>query len=153
MSGDAEVKLADVVRENDGMNMMIMLGVIKATHICTLMIVFENESRNYPIRGITDDAVGVCYRSQPEGWMDLTFFLEWIKEKWTFNRTLDGRKRIILMENAGGDKQNDEVKDELVAMNTEVRFLLKNATDLCQPADSFVIQEAKTAWRRLWDKS
>lgn len=41
---------------------------------------------------------------------------------------------------------------KLRAINTTLRVLPKNATHLCQPADSFVIQKIKQRWRKLWDE-
>lgn len=51
-----------------------------------------------------------------------------------------------------GHEMTDSVKNALKESNTVLRYLPKNATELCQPADSFVIQKIKTAWRAKWDK-
>ena len=34
------------------------------------MIIFHNQGRNYPIKGVPDNVPGACYRTQPKGWMD-----------------------------------------------------------------------------------
>lgn len=56
------------------------------------------------------------------------------------------------MDNCGGHKSDEEVKGILKAINTEIHFFPKNATNLCQPADSFIIQNLKTALRIKWDE-
>ena len=60
---------------------------------------------------------------------------------------LYGRRRILLIDNCGGHCITLNVEQALSAMNTEIRFVPPNATDLIQPADSFVIQKLKDAWR------
>lgn len=45
----------------------------------------------------------------------------------------------------------DAAKEALRNSNTELRPLPKNATEICEPADSFVIQKVKTAWCGRWD--
>lgn len=40
----------------------------------------------------------------------------------------------------------------LRTINAKLMFLPKNATRLCKPADSFVIQKIKQRWRTLWDE-
>ena len=56
------------------------------------------------------------------------------------------------MDNCGGHAITDEIKSALESINTEAKFLQKNATDLVQPADSFAIQNIKTAWCGRWDE-
>ena len=42
--------------------------------------------------------------------------------------------------------------EALQKSSTSLKFLPQNATNLCQPADSFIIQKIKTVWPRMWDK-
>ena len=37
-------------------------------------------------------------------------------------------------------------------MNTKLRKLPANITDMCQPADSFILSKIKDAWKRRWDE-
>lgn len=152
MRGDSEVKYCDVVSGNAGMTMMVMLGGCPDSQLCPPMIVFQNQDGNYPIRGVPDDVPSVCYRTQRSGWMDHRVFLEWVKERRTFGNLPSTQKRVIFMDNASGHKISEAVEQALQSLNTEIRFLPPNTTDLCQPADSFIIQKIKTAWRSLWDK-
>lgn len=57
--------------------------------------------------------------------MDGPVFLERVKETRTFARIPMGRERVIFMDNAGGHKLKDEVKEVLRQLNTEVCFLPK----------------------------
>lgn len=133
------------------MALMLMLGGCHNSLITAQMMVFQNTQRNYPIRGMPDSVRGVCYRSQPKGWVDSTVFMEWIKEHLKFGRIYDGKKRVIIMDNAGGHKITEEVQQALKEKNTEIRFLPKKATDICQPEDRFIIQNVRKALRELWD--
>lgn len=66
-------------------------------------------------------------------------------------RPLSGEgNRTLLLYDASMQKLTDEVKTALGA-NIEVRFFQKNATDLCQPADSPTTRNLKTVRRRMWD--
>lgn len=40
------------------------------------MLIFWNERRSYPIRGVPDTVPGVTYRLSPKGWMDREVFVE-----------------------------------------------------------------------------
>lgn len=81
------------------------------------------------------------HRTQPKGWMDSGLFLQWVKEKRSYSKLPDGMKRVIFVDIAGGHKITDDVIEELDMMNTMLRVLPKSASDLCQPADSFIIHK------------
>lgn len=152
MRGDEHIRFSDVVSGDDGMTMMLLLGGCPAAHMGMPFIVFKNGNSSYPIRGVADDVPGVCYRSQAKGWMDRVKFAEWLGEKRLFEKLPNGQTRVLYVDNAGGHALTEDVKIALKNSNTELRTLPKNATELCQPADSFVIQKVKTAWRSRWDK-
>lgn len=152
MKGDESVRFADIVSGEDGMTMMLLLGGCPAAEMGLTLLVFKNGKYSYPIRGVPHDVPGVCYRSQPKGLMDRRVFAEWLGEGRIFKPFPDERKRVIYVYNAGGHARNDEVRAALQKSNTELRLLPKNATEICQPADSFVIQKIKTAWRAMWDE-
>ncbi|KAE8966437.1 hypothetical protein PR001_g28407, partial [Phytophthora rubi] len=44
-----------------------------------------------------------------------------------------------------------ECEEELQRLNARLRYLPPNATDLCQPADSFVIAKIKDVWSQMWN--
>lgn len=79
-------------------------------------------------------------------------FLEWMKEERTFSKMSGNKTRVIFMDNSSSYKITDDLCPVLRRHNTEIIFLPKHATDLCQPADSFVIEKVKTEWRASWDE-
>ncbi|KAG3156171.1 hypothetical protein PC128_g21935 [Phytophthora cactorum] len=62
----------------------------------------------------------------------------------------DSRKTIFL-DNCPGHLEESQCQDELNRLNARLHYLPANATDLCQPADSFVIAKIKDVWSRLWN--
>ena len=56
------------------------------------------------------------------------------------------------MDNCSGHNETNAVLRLLREINTELRKLPANATDLVQPADSFAISKIKDAWRKRWDE-
>ncbi|RLN67573.1 hypothetical protein BBJ28_00024453, partial [Nothophytophthora sp. Chile5] len=63
-----------------------------------------------------------------------------------------GRVKTIFLDNCSGHLSELECESELKTLNARLRYLPANATDLCQPADSFVIAKIKNVWRRLWNE-
>ena len=74
--GDADVKYADVVNGDDGMTMMVLLQGGVRSAVLPPFIILKNQQRNYPIRNVLDNILGVSYRTQPNAWMDGLIFLE-----------------------------------------------------------------------------
>ncbi|KAE9040393.1 hypothetical protein PR001_g7088 [Phytophthora rubi] len=101
--GENKVKYADVVSGGDGMTMVVRISGGPSAHLLPPMMIFSNDARSYPIRGVSDDV-------------------------------------------------DDECTEELEKLNASLKFFPPNATDLCQPADSFVIAKIKDEWRRLWNE-
>lgn len=77
--GSSEVKYADVVSGDEGMTMMVTIRGGALATLCPAFMIFKNKQRSYPIQGLPDNIPGVAYRTQPEGWMDGTVFLEWVR--------------------------------------------------------------------------
>lgn len=152
MKGDTNVKFADVVSGDVGMTMMVMLGGGCHAYLGVAFMIFQNDRSSYPIQGVPDNVPGACYRSGPKGWMDSRVFTEWLSEKRVMSPLPDGRERVLYVDNASGHKLTADAQEALRLSNTVLRFLPKNATDLCQPADSFIIQKIKAVWRRRWDE-
>lgn len=75
---------------------------------------------------------------------------EWLGKTRTMGRLHGLSQRFLYVDNASGHKMAPKALDALAKPNTRLEFLLKNATDLCQRADSFIIQKMKTVWRRRW---
>ena len=152
MKGDTEVKYSDVVNGDMGMTMMVMLGGGSKPRFEIPLIIFQNDRCSHPIRGVPDTVPGVCYRSGPKGWMDTRVFEEWLSEKSIMAPLPGGKERVLFVDNASGHKMTATAIEALQKSSTSLKFLPKNSTDHCQPADSFIIQKINTVWRRMWDK-
>lgn len=150
--GDQSVKYADVTSGGEGMTMLVRISGGARAMVETPFMIFKNKDSNYPIRGVEDDIPGVCYRTGPKGWIDRRVMLLWTKEKRALPALPNGQRRVLFLDNCAGHALTDDLKGSLVDINTEVRFFPANATDLLQPADSFVIQKIKTAWRKRWEE-
>lgn len=152
MKGDKEVKYSDVVSGDMGMTMMVTLGGGSKPRFEIPMMIFQNDRCSHPIQGVPDTVPGVCYRSGPKGWMDTRVFEEWLDERRILAPLPGEKERVLFVDNASGHKLTSTAIAALRRSCTRLQFLPKNATDLCQPADSFIIQKIKTVWRRMWDQ-
>lgn len=74
--GQDDVNYADVLSGDEGMDMMVLLGGGSREVMGISMIVFKNEHRSYPIKGVSDDVPGVSYRSGPKAGMDIPEFAQ-----------------------------------------------------------------------------
>lgn len=83
--------------------------------------------------------------------MDRRVFVEWLSERRILKKLPNFQKPVIFLDNASGHALTPEVDHALEKINIEIRFLQEKATDLCQRADSFIIQKLKSAWRAKWD--
>lgn len=149
--GDEEIKYADLVSGDEGITMMVRLTGGRDARIQPPMLIFKNDNCSYPIRGVIDNVPGVCYRSGKKGWMDKRVFKEWLSEPRAISKPLNGRRRTLFVDNCSGHNENDDTALLLSRINTNLKKFPANATDLVQPADSFVISKIKDAWRRRWD--
>ena len=73
--GDSTIRYAKVVSGGDSMTMVVRISGGRRAMIEAPMLIFTNTNKNYPIQGLEDNVLGVCYRMGPKGWMDQTIFL------------------------------------------------------------------------------
>lgn len=92
----------------------------------------------------------MSYRTQPKGWTDRKLFAEYFREK-RAHYTRHSGERTIFLDNASGHNDTDELRSSLETAKASLHFFPENATDLVQPADSFVISKIKDVWRANWD--
>lgn len=133
------------------MTMLVRVTGGRDARIEAPFMVFQNKARNYPIRGVTDDVPGVCYRTCPKGWMDSIVLSQYFREPRAIKRLPRNRKRVIYVDNCSSHTNTDDLEKALADINTELRYLPKNSTNLVQPCDSFIIQKIKSAWSRRWE--
>lgn len=147
IKGDSDVKYADVVSGGDPITMMVRLTGGSNARIEAPMLIFKNENRSYPIRGVPDDVPGVCYRSGPKGWMDGKVLKEWLMETRAIKALPMREQRFLYVDNCSSHNSNNTINRCLKDIRTTMQKFPASATHLVQPADSFVIQKIKDAWR------
>ena len=59
--------MQEVVCSEDSMTMVIRIFKEHQSMIKASMLIFMNSSSNYPIRGLEDNILGVCYSTGPRG--------------------------------------------------------------------------------------
>ena len=150
--GDEKVKYSDVVSVDEGITMMVRISGGVQERINPPMLVFQNPKSSYPIRGVEYNVPGVCYRSGRKGWMENRVFQAWMPEPRDIRKDNFGRKRVLYVENCSGHNETNAVLRLLREINTDLCKFPENATDMVQPADSFVISKIKDAWRKRWDE-
>lgn len=115
------------------------------------MLVFNNQSSAYPIRGVPDNVPGVCYCTGPKGWMDASVWRAWLNESRDIKRLPNNRERVLFFDNCSSHVTNDDMEKCLHNIRTSFKKLPADATNIFQPADSFVIQKFKDSWRKRLD--
>lgn len=143
MKGTDNMKYADVVSGSEGMTMVVRITGGMNAKVYASMMIFKNVDRNYPIRGVVDNVPGVCYHTGPKGWMDQRVFVQWLEEPRANPPDRFGRTKVIFMDNCGGHNETLQSQGALQKLKAVIRKLPPNATDLCQPADSFIISKIK----------
>lgn len=83
----------------------------------------------------------------PKGWNDMHIFLQWLFEPHAFWHDCYGRKKLLFLDNCGGNKESDA----LTRTKTTLWFFTPCVTDKIQPTDSFVISKIKDAWTKQWE--
>ena len=149
--GAEEFKYADVVSGDEGMNMMVRITSGRHARVESPMLVFQNQISSYPIRNVPDNVAGVCHRSGLKRWMDQTEFKEWLREHRSISKS-NGRERHMFVDNCSGYNANETVLEYQRNINTKLRKLPANATDRCQPTDSFITPMIKDGGKRRWDE-
>lgn len=116
-----------------------------------MFMVFKNAIRSYPIRNLEDNAPGVTYRSRPKGWQVSDLFEEWLGKPRNFKPLESERKRILFVDNCHAHKMTLSVHKALEKSRSQIRFFSECATDLVQPADSFVNHAINAEWKKRWN--
>lgn len=106
-------------------------------------MIIKNRDRRYPIRGVSDEIDGVSYRTGTKGWMECVVVPLLQQEFCAMKPLQKDRKRVLFVDNYGGHKEPRHVARALESFKTELRYFLKNATDLVHPCDLVVIQKIK----------
>jgi hypothetical protein len=98
--GENDVKYADFMSGRMGMRMVVRLTGGPYAEICTPLMLFQNQQCSYPINGVPDNVLGVCYRNSKKGFMTRKVLEEAMGEKrFHYVRMQNGRQRQIRVEN------------------------------------------------------
>lgn len=90
-----DVKYSNVSSCGERMTMMVRITGGKNAIIKPRFLVFQNKSRNYPIRGVEDNVPGASYRTGSNSWMDQSVFFAWLDQSRAISNDVFGRKRMI----------------------------------------------------------
>lgn len=63
----------------------------------------------------------------------------------------DHTNKNVFCDNCGGHNTSPALEEVMLRSKITLNWLVANATDLYQPADSFVISKIKDAWKRRWE--
>ena len=84
--------------------------------------------------------------------MDYSTWNAWLTEPRAIRKMNGSRTRVLYFDNFSSHVDDPSAMEKMNQIKTKLRKFPPHATDRVQPADSFVIQTIKDAWRRLWDK-
>ena len=135
--GSNNVNYADLVGGCDGFTMVLRLRGGIDPKLVEPILIFKNRDRNYPMVNLPDNIHGVSYRTQPRAWMDNIAFDQWLREPCAINRDAENLTRHLFMDNCSGHEHTENVTNSLTSINTDIEFLPRNSTHLCQPLDFF----------------
>eukprot|EP00737_Agarophyton_chilense_P003809 gb/GEZJ01004563.1/.p1 GENE.gb/GEZJ01004563.1/~~gb/GEZJ01004563.1/.p1 ORF type:complete len:146 (-),score=13.63 gb/GEZJ01004563.1/:648-1085(-) len=76
LAGDTNFRYADVVSGDDGITMMVLMSGGASAALGTPLLIFKNADKNYPIRSLANEVLGMVYRTGPKARMDKQVFLE-----------------------------------------------------------------------------
>ena len=134
--GDENVKYADVASGGVGLTMVVRIRGGKFARLEPAFVIFQKESRNYPICGIPDDVPGVAYRTGPKGWMDKQVMVQYLKERRVIYPDSGGHQRVFFINNCGGHNESPKQQYALQQLNAVIWKLSNNLIHLCHPCDS-----------------
>lgn len=67
-------------------------------------------------------------------------------------RLLNGRKRMLYLDNCSGHRLTEGASAATNDINTKIWFIPSNCTEFKQPCDSFAVQKIKSVWQKRWEK-
>ncbi len=138
-----KLNYADVVSGADGFTMVLRLRGGVNTKLEDPFLIFKNRSRNHPMINFPDDIAGVSYRTQSRRWMDSITFQQWLRESRVIFKDSENRLRTLFLDNCSGHKEAEAVTEALEEISTVLESLPRNAANLYQPLDSFIIKKLK----------
>lgn len=74
------VKYADIISAGEGMTKVVPITGGPRAFIQPPYMIFQNKSRNFPIRGVPHDIPSVSYRTVPKACLDRHTFMQWLSD-------------------------------------------------------------------------
>ena len=92
---DTTMKYAEVVSGENSMIIVIKNFGGQRSMMKIPMLIFTNPSSNYPIPGLEDNILRICYRTSPKDWMDQFLIPKFFAELMSFQAEMYGGTKII----------------------------------------------------------
>ena len=120
---------------------------LNASGIEKIKPIIINKNKSPRSFGKTFNPNSICsFYFNKTAWMNHLIFTDWLK-KFNNSMLLNGRKVLLIVDNAGGHRINQEVLIQL--RNVRLEFLPPNVTNVLQPLDAGIIKSFKTKYRQL----
>ena len=146
-SEDKHARVTDVVSGGEGMTMMVGITGGPNPVIAPPFMILKNKDRSYPLRTCQDNIPGVSYRTSPKAFIDRYTFVQYLKERRAQVRIGNSEGNLIIyLDNYSGHGDSSTLPAALPSEHAELRFFPAIATNLIQPADSFIIAKIKEYW-------
>ena len=149
--GKERVTYSEVSSGRDGFTVCMRITGGIASRIETPLIIFPNQSANYPILGLPDNIEGVCYRTSRKGWLTQALFPEYFKETRVIESLSGGRQRTLYMDSVRVHNETVQLSQSLLLVNTIIKRYRANCTTLVQPLDQMVLRVFKAELRARWE--
>lgn len=107
--GDEQICYSDVMSGGRGMKMLVRLICRENARIEAPLIPFKNKDRIYPIRGVSDTASGVAYRTGTKGWMEQTIMKEWLNQPRVIKSLPNQLLRDLFIDNCSGHNFDEDI--------------------------------------------
>lgn len=96
--GATRVKYQQVVSGSEGMTVVITIkGGDSSATVSVPMVIFPNDAYNYPLVGVR--TTSLCYRTQPQAFMDGKIMREYYLDRRTWGKDITGKHRDLWMDN------------------------------------------------------
>lgn len=126
--GDNNVKSADFVSGDDPFTIMEPISSGNEADIQLPMLIFNNATRYYPIRGVEENIPGVCNLSSPKGLMDSNKWLSCISVTGSINILPENRQQTLFVDIYVSHVQNGYLDAAWLNIHTTLCKLPLNAT-------------------------
>lgn len=146
-AGESKVKCADAISGSEEMTMVFQITGFRDASISLPLMIFINNDRSYPIRGLLDEISGVSYRIGPKGWMYRISMTKWLEEHRVIGPLPNQRTRVMFFDNFSVSTPIKSSNAAAEKIRNKIELFPPNATDLLQSCDSFIIQKIKCVWQ------